>query len=116
ELASPLRGGNPLLQRELRQRREALIAQRGACVLESEATAPFGIVALADALEQKFGPFDPDASDAAQLERAERMRRYVARRAHFNVVIHEMGHSFGLRHNFVSSSDAFSYRPQYWQL
>ena len=27
-----------------------------------------------------------------------------------------MGHSVGMRHNFVSSSDAFNYRPQYWQL
>ena len=27
-----------------------------------------------------------------------------------------MGHSIALRHNFVSSSDAFNYRPQYWQL
>ncbi len=44
------------------------------------------------------------------------MRRYVARKVHYAVIAHEMGHSIGLRHNFVSSSDAFNYRPQYWQL
>ena len=49
-------------------------------------------------------------------ERAEAIRAYVARRAHYAVIVHEMGHSVGERHNFISSSDAFNYRPQYWQL
>lgn len=40
-------------------------------------------------------------------------RRCGARRPlHFAVVAHEMGHSVGLRHNFMSSSDAFNYRAQ----
>jgi hypothetical protein len=44
------------------------------------------------------------------------MQKYLALRAQYAVISHEMGHSIGLRHNFVSSSDAFNYRPQYWQL
>ena len=44
------------------------------------------------------------------------MRKYLANRAHYAVIVHEMGHSIGERHNFVSSSDAYNYRPQYWQL
>lgn len=55
---------------------------------------------------------DPDW----QFARSEAMRNYMAQRAHYAVIVHEMGHSVGERHNFVSSSDAFSYRPQYWQL
>jgi hypothetical protein len=44
------------------------------------------------------------------------MKDYLRRRAQYAVVAHEMGHSIGLRHNFVSSSDAWNFRPQYWQL
>jgi hypothetical protein len=51
-----------------------------------------------------------------QAERAEAMRKYLAQKAHYAVIAHEMGHSVALRHNFVSSSDAYNYRPQYWQL
>ncbi len=116
ELVSPLRGGNPALVRELRQRKELALAERGSCMLEHEAIAPFGIPALAELLEAKFGNFDGTQSKTEQLGRAERMRKYVGQRAMYAVVAHEMGHSFGLRHNFVSSSDAFGFRPQYWQL
>jgi len=116
ELVSPMRGGNPLLIREMRHTRELALAQRGACILEQSSIAPTGVPVLADILEAKFGPFNPDDDKGTQLARAERMRRYVSQRLHHAVLAHEMGHSFGLRHNFVSSSDAFGFRPQYWQL
>jgi len=29
---------------------------------------------------------------------------------------HELGHTFGLRHNFEGSTDALNYHPEYWQL
>lgn len=115
ESASPLRGADPTVARELRQLRENAIAAEGGCVLE-EAQAPLAIADLTRHLERKFGAFDPRSSKTEQLERAERMRRYVAQRVHYSVISHEMGHSLGLRHNFVASADAFGYRPQYWQL
>lgn len=115
ELSSPLRGANPTLQREIRNAKELALAQRGACVM-NEAPAPMAIPDLANLLEAKFGKFDPAASTADQLARANRMQKFLAQRAHYAVITHEMGHSIGLRHNFVSSSDAFNYRPQYWQL
>ncbi|MBI3183255.1 MAG: hypothetical protein HYZ28_14045 [Myxococcales bacterium] len=114
-LASPLRGANPALARDLWQRRELALAEQGACVIQ-EAPAPLAIADLAELLEAKFGKFDPNQSKADQLARAEKMRRYLAHRAHYAVTTHEMGHSIGLRHNFVSSSDAWNFRPQYWQL
>ena len=62
----------------------------------------------------KFGAFN--AKDALDVQASERRRwKYIATRAH-TAVMHEMGHSVGLRHNFVGSSDALNYRPQYWQL
>ncbi|MBL9038372.1 MAG: hypothetical protein JNG84_07660 [Archangium sp.] len=82
----------------------------------NEAPAPLAIADLSDVLEQKFGPFNPSASKGDQLAHGERIRKYLANRTHQNVLTHEMGHSMGLRHNFVSSSDAFNFRPQYWQL
>jgi len=115
ELASPLRGANPSTTRDLRQLRELALAERGACML-GEAPAPVSIASMADHLERKFGKFDSFDPIATQIERAERMRKYLAHKFNYAVIAHEMGHSMGLRHNFVSSSDAFGYRPQYWQL
>ncbi len=117
DAASPLRGGNPSMQRDLYNLKQAALAERGACILHSpEAAAPISITGLAPVLQEKFGAFNPEDPPSVQQERAERMRRYVAHRLHYSVIVHEMGHSIGMRHNFVSSSDAFMYRPQYWQL
>ncbi len=115
DLASPLRGGNPALQRQVRQMRENALADRGACVMEM-ADAPLSIAGLADVLQTKFGGFDATSEVKTQNARAESMRKYLARRVHYAVIIHEMGHSMGLRHNFISSADAWGFRPQYWQL
>ena len=117
DYASPLRALNPSVQRQIRQMKEVALSERGSCVLGSDAAeAPISMTGLADILEQKFGAFNATEDKATQQARAERMRKYLAQRAHYAVIIHEMGHSMGERHNFVSSSDAFNYRPQYWQL
>ncbi len=115
DMTSPLRGANPTIQRNLAALKENALAARGACEMEM-ADAPLGIAGLGDVLQAKFGAFNPSDSPAVQQARAERMRKYLARRVQYAVVIHEMGHSMGLRHNFISSADAWGYRPQYWQL
>jgi hypothetical protein len=112
---SPLRGANPSVQRKIRTFKEMALADRGACILQ-EAPAPFAVTGLADVLEEKFGKFNPADDKGTQFARGERMRKFVAQRAQYAVIVHEMGHSIGLRHNFVSSYDAWGYRPQYWQL
>jgi hypothetical protein len=115
DVASPLRGANPTFARRFKHMKEEALGKRGACI-RNEAPAPLAMAGLADVLEEKFGNFDPTQSEAEQQARSERMRQYISQRAHTAVIMHEMGHSVGLRHNFVSSSDAFNYRPQYWQL
>lgn len=115
QLTSPFRGANPVLQRDMNLLREVALAERGACMI-NETPSPISVTGLADVLERKFGKFNPEDSKVVQLERAERMRKFLAYRFHHAVMAHEMGHSVALRHNFVSSSDAFGYRPQYWQL
>jgi hypothetical protein len=116
--ASVFRGLNPTLRRQVKNALELGYARRGVCVLDSEfaATTPLGYVALGDILQEKFGKFDPSQSQAEQFKRAQQMKNYIRTRAHYAVMAHEMGHSFALRHNFVSSSDPINYRPQYWQL
>ena len=116
QATSILAGLNPTAIRGLQQKREMSLAARGACIMPFEATAPLGYVGLGDIVQQKFGKFNPQDPPAVQAERAAKMKTWLARRAHFSVMSHEMGHSFALRHNFVSSSDAWSFRPQYWQL
>ena len=115
DLVSPLRGGNPTLRREIERLKQNALAEQGRCIMYEHDT-PQSLTGLADILEYKFGKFNSEDAPDVQEERAERMRRYIARRAHMSVIAHEMGHSIGLRHNFVSSSDAWGFRPQYWQL
>jgi len=115
DFASPLRGANPGVQRDFHNMKEVALGGRGACIMH-EAPAPLAIADLAKLLQKKFGNFDPSQSKQVQHDRAEKMRRYVAEKAHLGVMAHEMGHSIGMRHNFVSSADAWGYRPQYWQL
>jgi hypothetical protein len=119
DIGSPLRGANRTLQRQFARFKEEALGKRGACVMQAEdamAAAPLAIANLADVLQEKFGKFNPGDSTDVQQARAEKMRKYIAQRAQYAVIIHEMGHSIALRHNFVSSSDAFNYRSQYWQL
>jgi hypothetical protein len=113
---SIFQGLNPQMRRAFEQRKEANLAARGACIMNYEATAPLGYAALGDLIQEKFGKFNPADPAAAQAERADKMKDYLRRRVHYAVVAHEMGHSIALRHNFVSSSDAWNFRPQYWLL
>ncbi len=117
DLVSPLRGGNPGFQRELYNQKQEALGKRGACILDATmASAPLSLTGLGKVMQEKFGSFNRSDSKAVQQERAERMRSYLARCLHYTVIVHEMGHGMGMRHNFVSSADAWMYRPQYWQL
>ncbi len=114
--ASALQGLNPTLRRNLYQKLELGLAARDSCIMHYEATAPLGYVALGDILQEKFGKFNPAEPVDEQVKRADRMKDWIRRRAQYAVIAHEMGHSIGLRHNFVSSSDAWNFRWQYWAL
>ncbi|MFO0587043.1 MAG: hypothetical protein U0441_05885 [Polyangiaceae bacterium] len=118
-MGSPVRGANRALNRQFERFKQEALGKRGACIMSADdamSPAPLAIANLADVLEDKFGKFDPSEDKNKQVERAERMRKFIAQRAQYAVIIHEMGHSIALRHNFVSSSDAYNFRPQYWQL
>jgi hypothetical protein len=117
-MSSILRTLNPTINRELRHAREMALAERGSCILEADSLAspsPNTFAALTDVMERKFGAWGV-GSENDQLERSKRMQDYLSKKYNFNVILHEMGHSIGHRHNFVSSYFAYGFRPQYWQL
>jgi hypothetical protein len=114
--ASVIQALNPKLQNDLFAKLENAIAQRGGCIARLQDVAPLGYTALANELQNKFGKFNAKDAPDVQQARADKIQDYLRRRAHYSVIAHEMGHSFGLRHNFVSSSDPWNYRPQYWAL
>jgi hypothetical protein len=111
---SPLGLNNPLAERQINQLRDNALAARGACLID-EAPEPTALTGLADILAKKF-PAAANETPEGQQSRYDQMFQYVRRRYHYAVIAHEMGHSVGLRHNFVSSSAPLFYRPQYWQL
>ena len=111
---SPLTINQPRLWARVRQARDNALAARGACIV-NEAPEPTSLSGLADILRQKFPPTGGESVTDRQA-RNERMFHYVQQQYHYAIMAHEMGHSIGLRHNFVSSSAPLFYRPQYWQL
>ncbi|MBK8251160.1 MAG: hypothetical protein IPK82_00635 [Polyangiaceae bacterium] len=111
--ASPFRGND--LAREVNDEHlhDHLLAQKGVCMVE--APEPTALVGLAKVMKDKF-PLNPAATEAENHDRVVRMREYLRKKLYYGVMAHEMGHSVGLRHNFVGSYDALNFRPQYWQL
>jgi hypothetical protein len=128
DLVSPLRLNNPQHELELERMKENALARRNMCIIKADAVAPEGtsMAAMADVLwDQKFrlDRLDEQVPGFAELnmqtklyERAKIVKEFLARRMHFSVITHEIGHAIGHRHNFVGSSDSFGFRPQYWQL
>jgi hypothetical protein len=113
EYASPLRGNDLGHEMDLAALRERSLAERGACRLE--APEPTAFVGMAKVMREKF-PIGDSETEQETFDRVTRMREYLRKRMHYGIILHEMGHSIGLRHNFVGSYDAFNFRPQYWQL
>jgi len=114
QAASPFAMNNPKLRSQFKKMQQNALASRGACILH-EAPEASTITGLADGLLRKFPAAEGEDAKARQV-RNERMFKYVQRRYQYAVIAHEMGHSVGLRHNFVSNTAAMFFRPQYWQL
>lgn len=56
----------------------------------------------------------PEAADfKAQVET---IKQEVDQKTFYTTLVHEMGHTFGLRHNFQGSADAKHYHPEFFRL
>ncbi|MDF3066310.1 MAG: hypothetical protein K0R38_1911 [Polyangiaceae bacterium] len=113
DLASPLRGNAVAFKAELDRLRENQMGQDGQCMLSGP--DPISVDDWAQILAEKF-PLPENPSSAEVMERNQKWHDYVRRYLTYGVMLHELGHSMGLRHVFTSSYDALNYHPQYWQL
>ncbi len=114
DISSPIRGMRSKIIEQGTQALQVKLGQIGQCILQ--APEPTGLPALAKAMNEKFPPVEDDASPAERKGRTLRMWDYLRANMHYSVILHEMGHTVGQRHNFVGSYDKLNYRPQYWQL
>jgi hypothetical protein len=116
-MASPLRGLNPTLRKWGRSAIESGLLMKNMCVLD-DMPEPDSLVGLARQAQQQFPP--PNAGDpnyaAALYQHDQALHQWLREQFHMSVIAHEMGHSMGLRHNFVGSWDALNYHTEYWQL
>jgi hypothetical protein len=114
DLASPLRGNAVAFKAELDRLRENQMGQDGQCMLGG-APEPISVDDWAQIMNEKFPlPAKPSASD--MMDRNQKWHDYIRRHLTFGVILHELGHSMGLRHVFTGSFDALNFHPQYWQL
>lgn len=113
DLASPLRGNAVAFKAELDRLREVQMGQEGQCMLA--APEPLSVDDWAKVMAEKFPlPKNPTSSDV--MTRNQQWHDYIRRQLTFGVMLHELGHSMGLRHVFTGSYDALNFHPQYWQL
>jgi hypothetical protein len=113
DFASPLRGNAVAFKTELDRLRENQMGQDGHCMLN--APEPISVDDWALIMKTKFPlPANPSSTDV--MNRNQKWHDYIRRRLTFGVILHELGHSMGLRHVFTSTYDALNFHAQYWQL
>ncbi len=70
--------------------------------------------------ERTFYSFDPKLAALARefygRHDYDNILREIRGRVFVSTTLHEMGHGFGLRHNFAASYDTLNYQDRYWQL
>lgn len=66
-----------------------------------------------EAVERFLLRYYAKGNKAGLLANREKIKARVAELTFFTTVIHEMGHAFGLRHNFKASADQKHYHPNY---
>lgn len=113
DLASPLRGNAVAFKAELDRLRENQMGQDGHCMIS--APEPISVDDWAQIMAEKF-PLPADASGSDVLTRNQKWHDYLRRKLTYGVILHELGHSMGLRHVFSSTYDSLNFHPQYWQL
>jgi hypothetical protein len=126
--ASTLRGMNPEMNRWMRNLKNKAARTTNLCNIEQP--EPDSLVGMAR-LAQKLYPVPDKKSSAAcqydtnikqsdyaacKFKRDASLHQWIREQFHISVILHEMGHSMGLRHNFSGTWDSLNYHNQYWQL
>jgi len=115
---SPLRGQNPQLRRWVDNLKNQHAHEHASCTVEAPLPDATGIVGLARQAKTLYPlPAADDADFAGKKSKRDRdMFQWLREQFHISVILHEMGHSMGLRHNFTGNFDALNFHTQYWQL
>ncbi|HQY63887.1 MAG: hypothetical protein IPQ09_16995 [Myxococcales bacterium] len=113
---SPLRGMNPELRRWVQRQKDSRAHEHASCSVQApEPTAQMGLARQAQKLYPLPDREDPDYA-AKKAKRDRDLFQWLREQFHISVILHEMGHSMGLRHNFAGNFDALNFHTQYWQL
>lgn len=110
---SPLGMMDPLKRSISRADFESKMSDRGACFMGQEAG---GQVAGSVQFYSLAGYFKKKYASLSKKDRGDAIYADLVKDGVKGIALHEIGHSFGLRHNFASSWDSPNYNPQYWQL
>lgn len=115
---SPLRGQNPQMRRWLENLKNQRAHEHASCTVEAPLPDATGIIGLARQAKSLYPLPAADDADFAgkKIKRDRDMFQWIREQFHISVILHEMGHSMGLRHNFVGNFDALNFHTQYWQL
>jgi hypothetical protein len=117
-MASPLRGQNRRVQTWGRKMRDTAERLKTMCVMDDLQPEPDSLIGMARQAAQLFPAPDPNDPNypAKVYQRDQAIHQWIREQFHMSVIAHEMGHSMGLRHNFVGSWDSLNYHTEYWQL
>jgi hypothetical protein len=110
--ASPLRNLDPAKQRYMRAYMQKQLGDAGVCFTSVQNGAGIGQINNAPLVNY----FKAKYADLSKEDRIAAIRTEVYRETFKGVMLHELGHGVGMRHQFSSSWDSFNYPPQYWQL
>lgn len=112
EMTSPLRNMDASRLREIRETMARKMGHAGVCFSPLEEAMQIGNIVNAPLVKY----FQDKYGHLSGQEKYDAIFNEVKIESFKGVLLHEMGHALGMRHQFASSWDAMNYMPQYWQL
>lgn len=124
EAASPLGGMSTQGFRALNRLRREITGRANGCLLQGDFVDD-GLLGLVreinraasegDGTVEWYGVTYRVADDSGNIDYA-LVKEMLRHPIFHSVMIHEAGHTLGLRHNFAASYDSLNYGPRYWEL
>ena len=100
-----------------RERLNRLLSPRaGGCILTAADVFDEGLVGTLQFVKNKFYDVTTDPPQLKPGVTEEDVYQFIVGRTMGDTQLHELGHTFGLRHNFSGSADALNFGPHYWEL
>jgi hypothetical protein len=115
-LAAHLFDDQALFRRERERRDRMLMTPAHGCILSVEDVFDDGLLGMTQKARSKFydATTSPPTLKTGYTEQD--VYNWVLAQTLGDTMLHELGHTLGLRHNFAGSTDALNYGPKYWEL